>query len=134
MTFEEDEPELADLEFVAVAEQHPIDALLIDIGAVERTGVGHHVALRGPFDLGVSARDRDVVEADLGFGMTTEPRDVFVQREPGAGLGAGTDDQDADFVRKLADGDDDVVVVARGILQRVEGGECDRAIVERVER
>ena len=37
--FEEDEPELADLEFVAVAQHHPVDALLVDVGAVERSGV-----------------------------------------------------------------------------------------------
>ncbi len=35
VTFEEDESELADLEFVAVAQHHAIHALLIDVGAVE---------------------------------------------------------------------------------------------------
>src|SRR5262245_23529946 len=80
---EEHESELADLHLVAVAERGALDALLVDIGAVERTRVGDHVALGGALHLGMTARHGDVVERDLAVRMPPEPGDIAVEREPG---------------------------------------------------
>src|SRR5688500_13797525 len=69
---EEDEPELADLQFVAVAERGLVDALLVDVGPVQRTRVTQHVPGRGALDLGMAAGHGDVVEHDLAVGMPPE--------------------------------------------------------------
>ena len=37
----------------------------------------------------MTARDGDVVEADLALGVATQARDLFGEREPGPGLRAG---------------------------------------------
>ncbi len=72
VTFEEDEAELADLEFVTVTQDHAIDTFLVDVGAVQRAGVGDHVAIGRALDLGMPTRHGDVVEADLGLGVPAE--------------------------------------------------------------
>src|SRR4051794_30989674 len=82
---EEHESELADLHLVAVAERSPFDALLVDIGAIERPRVGHHVALGRALHLGVAPRDGDVVERDLAVRMAPDPGDVALEREPRTG-------------------------------------------------
>src|SRR5262245_58436786 len=71
-TLEQDEAELADLQLIAVAQHRPVDALLVDVRAVERSLVAHHVPLVGPLDGDMTARHRDVVEHDVGVGMASE--------------------------------------------------------------
>ncbi len=66
--------------------------------------------------------------------MAAESRDLLDQREAGPVVRAGPHNQDTDLAGRLADGDDHVVLRARSILERVERGERDRAIVERIER
>ncbi len=39
VSFEEDESELADLELVTMAQDHAIDAFLVDVGAVQRSRI-----------------------------------------------------------------------------------------------
>ena len=57
-----------------------------------------------------------------------------LELEPVTGLRSGPHDEHADLGGQFADGHDHVVVVARRVLQRVDDGERDGAIVERVER
>jgi len=130
VTFEEDKPELTDLEFVAVAQGHPVDTLLVDVGAVQRTCVGHDVTVWRSFDLGVATRHRDVVEADLGLGMATESCGRPSEREPGACLRPRPHDQHTDFVRQLSNRNDDVVLGAWGVLERIDRREGDGSVVE----
>ena len=63
-----------------------LDALLVDVGAVQRTGVGDDVALVGALDLGVAPRHGDVVEDDLAVGVPAEPGDAVAELEAVAGL------------------------------------------------
>src|SRR3954452_8574694 len=72
---EEHESELADLHLVTVAEGGALDALLVDIGAVEGARVGDHVALCRALHLGMAARHGDVVERDLTVRMSAESCD-----------------------------------------------------------
>ena len=54
---QQDEAELADLQLVAVVtvQQCPVDTLLVDVGAVERTLIANDVAVVGVLDGDVSA-------------------------------------------------------------------------------
>src|SRR5438105_1275559 len=58
---EEDEPELADLDFIAVGECGLVDAAAVEVGPVQGSDVGDEVALARPAELGVAPRHRDVV-------------------------------------------------------------------------
>jgi len=131
---EENQPELADLEFVAMAKQHPINSFLVDIGAIQRPSVARHVAVGSSLDLDVSTRNRNVVETDLGIGMPPEARDLVFKSETGACLCTGSYDEYADFDRQLANCDYDIVIGTGSILERVYCCERDCSIIERVQR
>src|SRR5215203_5081730 len=61
---EQHQTELADLQLVAVVQDHPVDALLVDVRPVQRAGIGDHVALARALDDGVAPRHGDVVQHD----------------------------------------------------------------------
>src|SRR4051794_9544925 len=82
-TEEEHQLELPDLQLVAVGEDDlAVDALAVDVGAVERAGVGCRVGLAVAPDLDVTSRHRDVVEEDVAVGMATCRGDLLVEQEP----------------------------------------------------
>src|SRR5712692_6001217 len=56
---EEHELELADLEFVAVAQRGLLDPVAVHVGAVQRADVPQQIVAAAPGDLGVAARDGD---------------------------------------------------------------------------
>src|SRR4051812_29990397 len=69
---EEHQFEHTDLQFVTVGEGSLVDAGAVQVRAVEGTGVAHDVvAPLVAAQLGVTARDRDVVEEDVAVGMAT---------------------------------------------------------------
>ena len=49
-----------------------VDPLAVDVGAVERADVAQHVPVGVALDDDVAARDRDVVEEDVGVGMAAD--------------------------------------------------------------
>src|SRR5262245_16148538 len=59
---EEDQSVLADLDLVGVLEHDLVDAVAVDIGAVEAPGIGHRELSDLAGEDRVPARDRDVVE------------------------------------------------------------------------
>src|SRR6476620_4941466 len=64
-----DETELADLHLVAGVQRGLVDALPVDVGAVERPGVTHEIAVVGTDEQRVLARDGHVIEEDVGVGV-----------------------------------------------------------------
>src|SRR5215217_1034081 len=57
---------LADLQLVAVLQPVRVDPPPVDVRAVQRAGVVEEPPAGAPHEHGVVARDRDVVEEDLG--------------------------------------------------------------------
>src|SRR4051794_21954442 len=104
VTLEEHEPVLADLHLVGVLEDHRVDAVAVDVGAVQaaRVGDGEAVALAG--EGRVPPGDRDVVEEDLAVGVPAGGRDVLVEQETAAGSGAALDDEQRRADRERIDG------------------------------
>ena len=98
----EREAVLADLDLGAVAEGG-LDAR-VEVGAVQRVEVAHLERRAVPHELGVLARDRDVVEEDVGVGVTADGRDIRVEQEPGAGVRPAAHDQQRRAGRQGGDG------------------------------
>src|SRR5688500_3529380 len=69
MAREVDQSVLADLNLVAALQEDVVDAVSIDVCAVETPDIDHGVALGATSELRVPARDRDVVEEDLALRM-----------------------------------------------------------------
>src|SRR5215213_8889436 len=126
---------LADLQLIPVLEAVGVDAAAVDVGAVERAGVVEVPLARAAHELGVVARDRDVVEEDRGVGRAPDHHPLAAQGErlpdPPA---ARADDERAALGRDVSDVDrtqlarglvDDVRgrrdVVARGLVGALEG-------------
>src|SRR3954454_5247621 len=115
------ELELADLELVAVLEPVGLDAMAVDVGAVERAEVVEVVVAAAAHEQGVVARDGDVVEEDVGVRAPADRHAVGVQREALAdAAAAGADDERGALVG------DDVADVDRhelaGLVDAVRGG------------
>src|SRR6188472_931078 len=90
---EEDQAVLADLDLVAVGQLDGVDPVAVDVGAVEGADVGDREGVAVAMELGVLARDRDVVEEDLAVRVSTRADDVLVEEEPRAGARPSLDDQ-----------------------------------------
>src|SRR5690349_12509802 len=75
---EEDEPVLPDLDLVAVGQLDGVDAVPVDVGAVEGSDVGDREGVAGPVELRVLPRDGHVVEEDLAVGVPAGVHDVLV--------------------------------------------------------
>jgi hypothetical protein len=129
MTLEEHESEFADLQFVAMTEQHPVDALLVNVGAVQGASVARNVAVSGSLNLSMTSRDGDVIKADFAVGVTAELRGGLVEGETSASLCSSPNDQDADLEGQLTHRDNKVVVRAWRILQRIDRRQGDSAVV-----
>ena len=90
---EEDEPVLADLDLVAVLERGLLDAVAVDVGAVEAAGVLTVKPSPARLEHRVAARDGDVVEEDVAVGVASGGDLVGVEQEPAAGARALLHDQ-----------------------------------------
>src|SRR5215210_2424293 len=71
----------ADHDLVAVGQRRPLDALAVDVDAVERAVVEHAYALRLADHERMTARDRGVVEADVGGERAPDARPLLVERD-----------------------------------------------------
>ena len=89
----EDEAELADLDLVAGLQRGLVDALAVDVGAVERADVADDEAVALAAEVGVLARDGDVVEEDVAVGVPAGVDLVVVEQEARAGVGSAQDDE-----------------------------------------
>src|SRR4051794_13796541 len=119
---EEHELELPDLELVAVAQRDlGLDALPVEVGAVERADVAELVPLAAVHDLGVATRHGDVVEEDVAVGVTAGFGDVAVEHELRPGVGTSLDDQHADALGQLVERDGELVLRLTGGLDGHEG-------------
>src|SRR5207247_311721 len=90
-----DQPVLADLELVAVAQRRPgLDPPAVEEGAIEAPLVLDHELVVAPQDHGVLARDGDVVEEDVALGRAADRRALAGEAEalPRAAA-AGADDE-----------------------------------------
>src|SRR4051794_4638423 len=85
-TGEEDQPELADADLVAVLQQGVVDAVTVDVGAVQASDVVHLVGALGAVELHVPTGDGDVVEEDVALRVATGADHLGVQQvaAPGA--------------------------------------------------
>src|SRR3954453_2130473 len=104
LTLEERELVLADLQLVAVLEAVRLDAAAIDVGAVERPEVVEVEVAAAPHEQRVVARDRHVVEEDVGVRPAADRQPVAVEREALA---------DAPAARA----DDEYGAVLRGVVE-----------------
>src|SRR3954453_12274906 len=85
---------LADLQLVAVLEAVRVDAVPVDVGAVEGPEVVEVVVLPATHEQGVVARHRDVVEEHVGVGPAPDRHPVAAERERLADPStAGADDE-----------------------------------------
>jgi hypothetical protein len=71
---EEYQPQIADLEHIAVAQRRGVDGFAVEIGAVQAPKVNDAECAVFIPELGMPAADRDVVEEDVAIRMTTGRR------------------------------------------------------------
>src|SRR4051812_34514918 len=108
LTLEERELVLADLQLVAVLEAVRLDAAAIDVGAVERPEVVEVEVAAAPHEQRVVARDRHVVEEDVGVRPAADGQPVAVEREALADAPAArADDEDRAVLRGVVEIDRD---------------------------
>src|SRR3954454_4536802 len=98
------ELELADLQLVGVLEPVRLDPVAVDVGAVERPEVVEVEVAAAAHEQGVVARDRHVVEEDVGVRPAADRQPVAVEREALA---------DAPAARA----DDEYGAVLRGVVE-----------------
>ena len=73
---EEHESEASDLELITGLEQGALDPFAVHIGAVERAGVSYQIPGVGTLYLGMTSRDRHIVEEDVGVSMAPQGRQL----------------------------------------------------------
>src|SRR5215216_5373497 len=121
---EEHQLELADLELVAGDQLAVLDPLPVQVGAVEGADVvDGEGAVGAAADLGVAARDGDVVEEDVALGVTAGGHRRLVEQEAAAGVGPAPDDQHGRVLTQLLDRGDDLFL---DLSFEVLGGQADR--------
>src|SRR3954470_24121466 len=110
---EEDEPELADLDLVAVGEDGRVDRLPVDVGPVEAADVDHDELARVAPELRVPPGDRDVVEEDVAVRVPARARGRPVQQEARSGVRAAAHDQQGRPGRERVDPGDRLLLGGR---------------------
>src|SRR5580704_8363976 len=93
LTGEEEQPELADLDFVSAGQLRLLDTFPVHVGAVEAADVAHGEPEAVAVELGVPPGDRHVVEEDIAVWVAAGGGQVAVQPEPAARVGAAHDQQ-----------------------------------------
>ena len=86
-TGEEDEPVFADLDLVATRESDVLDALPVDVGAVEAADVPDVKALLAANELRMPPAHRHIVEEDVALRMTPRRREIAVEQEAASEFG-----------------------------------------------
>src|ERR1019366_1133693 len=89
----EHQPELADLHLVACLQSGLVDALPVDVGAVQRADVTHQEDVTLAAEGRVLARHRDIVEKDVAVGVTPRGDVVRVEQETCTGVWPTKDHQ-----------------------------------------
>jgi len=119
----EDQPELADLEFVAAVQHRLLGSLPVQIRAVQRIKVaqGERAPRRG--DLGLAAGNGHVVKKDVVVGMTTQGGHPDREEIPRAGVRASHHSQDPGAGWDVTDRNADLVLP--GFPDRSDRGEPD---------
>jgi hypothetical protein len=120
---EEHQLELADLELVAGDELAVLHPLPVQVGAVQGADVVDGEAVGAAADLGVAARDGDVVEEDVALGVAPGGHRLLVEQEAAAGVGPAPDDQHGGVLAQLLDRGEDLFLDLRF---EVLGGQADR--------
>ena len=92
-TGHEQQPEIAELDLVAVAQHGSLHWLTVDVGAVEAASVDYAKFAVITAEFGVAAADGDVVEVDDAAGMAARRSQGPVQHESGTSVGDALDDQ-----------------------------------------
>ena len=123
---EEHEHETTDLQVVEVVQRRGVDPVMVDVGAVERPRVAHVVPVGDTLDRRVTPRDGDVVEEDVGVGMTAESGDVAVEDEAAAGIRAAAHDEHAHALGQLGQGLAELLVELEALG---ELGEAERRLL-----
>src|ERR1700722_6276472 len=122
-TGEEDEPELPDLNLVAVVQRAFVNAFPVDVGPVQGAGVAHEVHAALAYELGMATGNGDVVKEDVALRVTPGLGLLVLQHKARAGIGAALYHEDAEALGDLVHGDRDLVV---GLLaRRLDGHEGD---------
>src|SRR5436190_17690552 len=123
---EEHQLELADLQLVAGGQFRLVDALPVDVGAIEASVVVEVEPVVAPADLGVAAGHGHVVEKDVALGMAPGRGDVLVDQEVGSGVRAPTHDDQRLPCVELVERERDLLA---GLLLDLDGGERRRAVL-----
>ncbi len=86
----EREPELADLNLgTVVKRRRALNAVAVEVGAVERAEILDLECGSRAQELRVAPGHRDIVEKDVGLWVTADSRQVGVEQEARADVGAG---------------------------------------------
>jgi hypothetical protein len=120
---EEHQLELADLELVAGDELAVLHPLPVQVGAVQGADVVDGEAAGATADLGVAARDGDVVEEDVALGVASGGHRLLVEQEAAAGVRPAADHQHGGVLPQLLDRGDHLFL---DLSFEVLGGQADR--------
>src|SRR5689334_7123420 len=80
-TCEEHQPELADLHLVAALQRGLLDALPVDVGAVEAAHVTHGELAAAPVELHVPPGHGHIVQENVAFRVATRRSEVAVEQK-----------------------------------------------------
>src|SRR5579862_4342675 len=100
---QEQQPELADLDLVAPGQFRLLDALPVDVGAIEAAHVADGELGAPPVELRVPPGDRHVVEEDVTVRVPARGGQVAVEPEPAAGVGPAHDQEQRGPLRQGAE-------------------------------
>src|ERR1700722_4757370 len=116
---EEQQPELADLDLVPSGQLGLLDALPVDVGAVEAAYVADVEESALALEFRVPPGDRHVVEEDVTFGVPAGCGQPAIQPEPAARVRAAHDQQQRAPLRQRAQGGGvrEEIVTEIGILR-----------------
>src|SRR2546423_13861394 len=89
------ELELAYLHLVTVLQLGLLHPLAVEVGAVERSHVSHHVGPALAHELRMPSGHGDVVQENVAVGVTSHPGQGAVEQEPASSVRAPLDHQDA---------------------------------------
>src|SRR3984957_9380302 len=110
---EEEQPELADLDFVSAGQLRLLNTFPVHVGAVQAADVAHGEPEALTVELGVPPGDRHVVEEDVAVRVAARGGQVAVEPEPAARVGTAHDQQQRAARRQGAE--------RRGVGEQVVG-------------
>src|SRR5579862_23993 len=122
---QEQQPELADLDLVAPGQFRLLDALPVDVGAIEAAHVADGELGAPAVELRVPPGDRHVVEEDVTVRVPARGGQVAVEPEPAPGVGPAHDQEQRAPLRQGAERRRvrEQVVAEVTVLQPSHGGQ-----------